>query len=322
MAGTSKGFIDFEDLLPRLEIKLLMDNDKEVITLDSLRNNSTLLEFQNLEADIDCEANLVVHEGIVNIPEAPRVKVIDPRCLRNDVVPVMAAREEVIKSHNPPLFATDPRTVEEDVSVPMLPIEEGASVCRAMDPVGAYLEHFLHGNNTESTRDDDVSALEVNFDLSTTGIASKDFGGMKSFKPLALIKPTTASDVAHAVKLAAQTSYLTVAARGNGHSINGQAMANKGLVLDMRAMENQYFQLLYLDGSPYVDVSGGALWEDVLKRCVLQFGLAPRSWTDYLSLTVGGTLSNAGISGQTFRYGPQTSNVTELEVVNGKGDTL
>uniref|UniRef100_A0A9I9E0X3 Uncharacterized protein n=1 Tax=Cucumis melo TaxID=3656 RepID=A0A9I9E0X3_CUCME len=29
------------------------------------------------------------------------------------------------------------------------------------------------------------------------------------------------------------------------------------------------------------------------------------SRTDYLYITVGGTLSNAGISGQSFRYGPQ-----------------
>ncbi|CAL0322681.1 unnamed protein product [Lupinus luteus] len=186
----------------------------------------------------------------------------------------------------------------------------------------AYIEHFVHGNDTESKPDDDVSGLAANFDSGTTGIASKDFGGMKSFKPLALIMPSTTLDVSQAVKAAARTSHLTVAARGNGHSINGQAMADKGLVLGMRAMEDHYFELIWLDGTPYVDVSGGALWEDVLKRCVLQFGLAPRSWTDYLSLTVGGTLSNAGVSGQAFRYGPQTSNVTELEVVNGKGDTL
>ena len=31
--------------------------------------------------------------------------------------------------------------------------------------------------------------------------------------------------------------------------------------------------------------------------CVTTFGLVPRLWTDYLSLTVGGILSNAGISG-------------------------
>ncbi|KAE8714048.1 Cytokinin dehydrogenase 7 [Hibiscus syriacus] len=35
----------------------------------------------------------------------------------------------------------------------------------------------------------------------------------------------------------------------------------------------------------------------------------------------GGTLSNAGVSGQAFRYGPQTSNVTELEVITGKKAT-
>lgn len=90
----------------------------------------------------------------------------------------------------------------------------------------------------------------------------------------------------------------------------------------MRALAEEPFQLLWLNGLPYVDVSGGALWEEVLKRCVSQFDLAPRSWTDYLGLTVGGTLSNAGVSGQSFRYGPQTSNVTELEIVTGKGDTL
>lgn len=189
----------------------------------------------------------------------------------------------------------------------------------------AYLEHFVHGNDTESRPDDDdvVAGLSkaLNLQVGPTVIASKDFGGMKSVKPLALIRPYSADDIARVVKAAAKSPNLTVAARGNGHSINGQAMADQGLVLDMRSME-ETFQVQWIDGSPYVDVSGGALWEDVLKRCVEEFRLAPRSWTDYLSLTVGGTLSYAGLSGQAFRYGPQTSNVTELEVVTGKGETL
>ncbi|KAI3464904.1 hypothetical protein Pfo_021567 [Paulownia fortunei] len=69
----------------------------------------------------------------------------------------------------------------------------------------------------------------------------------------------------------------------------------------------------------YVDVWGGELWIDVL-RSTLEYGLAPKSWTDYLYLSVGGTLSNAGISGQAFNHGPQISNVYELEVVTGKGE--
>lgn len=186
----------------------------------------------------------------------------------------------------------------------------------------AYLEHFVHGNDTESMPNDDVSALDGAFHFGATAGAGKDFGGMKSAKPLAVIRPAVAGDVARAVKAAARKANLTVAARGNGHSINGQAMAENGLVLDMRAMEDQFTLLSLDDGSLYVDVSGGALWEEVLKRCVSEFRLAPRSWTDYLGLTVGGTLSNGGVSGQSFRYGPQTANVTELEVVTGKGETL
>ncbi|KAF2323791.1 hypothetical protein GH714_036940 [Hevea brasiliensis] len=72
---------------------------------------------------------------------------------------------------------------------------------------------------------------------------------------------------------------------------------------------------------PYVDVSGGELWINILHES-LKYGLAPKSWTDYLYLTVGGTLSNAGISGQAFQHGPQISNVYQLEVVTGKGEIV
>ncbi|KAL9349229.1 hypothetical protein Peur_056484 [Populus x canadensis] len=78
---------------------------------------------------------------------------------------------------------------------------------------------------------------------------------------------------------------------------------------------------VYTGNNPYVDASGGELWIDILREC-LEYGLAPKSWTDYLHLTVGGTLSNAGVSGQAFRHGPQISNVHQMEVVTGKGEVL
>ncbi|KAE8674385.1 Cytokinin dehydrogenase 7 [Hibiscus syriacus] len=191
----------------------------------------------------------------------------------------------------------------------------------------ACLGRIVHDTDAESIPDDDVSTISQSLDLQGTiesggiaGLAGKDFGGIYSVNPLVLIKPSGSEDIARVVKAASRTSHVTVAARGNGHSINGQAMADGGLVIDMRSTEDNHFKLLTIDGSPYIDISGGALWEDVLKRCVSMFRLAPQSWTDYLSLTVGGTLSNAGVSGQAFRYGPQTSNVTELEIVTGKGE--
>ncbi|KAL6645974.1 hypothetical protein ACP70R_017582 [Stipagrostis hirtigluma subsp. patula] len=154
--------------------------------------------------------------------------------------------------------------------------------------------------------------------------AARDFGGLVSVRPAAVVRPASADDVAKAIRAAALTAHLTVAARGNGHSVGGQAMAEGGLVLDMRALalsRRAPMQLVRAPGgAALADVPGGALWEEVLHWAVKNHGLAPASWTDYLRLTVGGTLSNGGVSGQSFRYGPQVSNVAELEVVTGDGE--
>lgn len=186
----------------------------------------------------------------------------------------------------------------------------------------AYLEHLVQENDVESRPDNYDMGIKGTIDYKSTDFAAKDFGGMLAGKPLAVVRPSGADDITRVIKFASRKENLTVAARGNGHSINGQAMADKGLVIDMRSIEDEITEVGSNGASYAVDVNGGALWEDVLKRCVKGLGLAPRSWTDYLGLTVGGTLSNAGVSGQTFRYGPQTSNVTELEVITGKGDKI
>ncbi|KAM2977547.1 hypothetical protein FF2_014473 [Malus domestica] len=61
----------------------------------------------------------------------------------------------------------------------------------------------------------------------------RDFGGIKSFPPLAFIRSTNTDDMVRVVKAATRSSNLTVAAWGNGHSINGKAMADGCLILDM-----------------------------------------------------------------------------------------
>lgn len=189
----------------------------------------------------------------------------------------------------------------------------------------ACLERFVPENEVESREAVEASVMCKTLDLQGTiespAAADRDFGGLYSRRPLAVIRPSGADDVARVIAASLSTT-LTVAARGNGHSINGQAMVDRGLIINMRSTENNHFKLRKINDSTYVDVSGGALWEDVLKRCVEEYGMAPRSWTDYLGLTVGGTLSNAGVSGQTFRYGPQTANIAELEVVTGRGEVV
>ncbi|KAJ6316754.1 hypothetical protein OIU78_019937 [Salix suchowensis] len=116
------------------------------------------------------------------------------------------------------------------------------------------------------------------------------------------------------------TSQLTVAARGHSHSLQGQAQAHQGVVINMESLQGPEMQI-HTGELPYVDASGGDLWINILHE-TLKHGLAPKSWTDYLHLTVGGTLSNAGISGQAFKHGPQINNIYQLEVVTGKGEVV
>ncbi|XP_058727779.1 cytokinin dehydrogenase 3-like [Vicia villosa] len=165
--------------------------------------------------------------------------------------------------------------------------------------------------------------------------ASSDYGNLVHDSPAAVFRPTTVNDIATLIKLSFNSSVpFRIAARGQGHSTRGQAMARDGVVVDMKGLrergdvKNNIKMKNGNDGIKvfgdakvgyYVDVGGEQLWIDVLYE-TLEYGLAPVSWTDYLYLTVGGTLSNAGISGQTFRYGPQISTVHQLDVVTGKGE--
>lgn len=170
------------------------------------------------------------------------------------------------------------------------------------------------------------TATKIHFDPEAIRIASSDFGKMVQETPVAVLSPSTVSDIADMIKLSYNSSApFNIAARGRGHSVRGQAMSRNGIVVDMSALSNINRRSVNVSWSPalghYADVGGEQLWIDVL-RTTLEHGLAPVSWTDYLYLTVGGTLSNAGISGQSFRYGPQISKVHEMDVITGKGELM
>ncbi|XP_078162099.1 cytokinin dehydrogenase 3-like [Carex rostrata] len=159
--------------------------------------------------------------------------------------------------------------------------------------------------------------------LQTTYESSRDFGRIVFNTPAAVLRPQSKTDISLLLSSlsASSLSRVTVSARGAGHSIHGQAQAVDGIVVEMESLPLE-MDIHNREGKneiSFMDVSSGALWIEVLKES-LKFGLAPRSWTDYLHLTVGGTLSNAGISGQTFKFGPQISNVLQLEVVTGQGE--
>ncbi|KAK2977395.1 hypothetical protein RJ640_007681 [Escallonia rubra] len=171
-------------------------------------------------------------------------------------------------------------------------------------------------------------AARLRFDHDATKIASTDFGNLSHQIPAAVLNPSSVKDIVDLTKFSYNCSVpFSIAARGHAHSVRGQAMAYNGVVVNMTSLNDHY-----RNGSgvriswsaslgSYADVGGEQLWIDVL-NATLEHGLAPVSWTDYLYLTVGGTLSNAGISGQAFHYGPQINNVHELDVITGRGEFL
>jgi len=109
---------------------------------------------------------------------------------------------------------------------------------------------------------------------------------------------------------------LKVAARGQGHSTYGRAMAFGGIVIDVGAMNS--VRLIEPDR---VVVDAGATWQEVVAAALAR-GLTPPVLTNYLGLSVGGTLAVGGIGGATSRHGMQTDNVLALEVVTGDGREL
>ncbi|WOL03001.1 cytokinin dehydrogenase 6-like [Canna indica] len=165
----------------------------------------------------------------------------------------------------------------------------------------------------------------ISVDPESLDRASTDFGMLARAVPAAVLRPSSDRDIAALVEFSYSSARpFSVAARGHGHSVRGQALAADGVVVEMASLRGgggggERIRVCRELG--YVDAGGEELWIDVLEE-TMKHGLAPRSWTDYLYLTVGGTLSNAGLSGQSFLYGPQISNVYQLDVVTGTGQIV
>ncbi|KAF0934154.1 hypothetical protein E2562_023417 [Oryza meyeriana var. granulata] len=172
-------------------------------------------------------------------------------------------------------------------------------------------------------------ASKLRVDRNSTARASSDFGRIVAAAPEAVLHPAMPADIAELVRFSASSpSPFPVAPRGQGHSARGQSLAPGGVVVDMRALAAEgsgrrggRVNVSVGGAAPYVDAGGEQLWANVL-RATLKHGLSPRVWTDYLHITVAGTLSNAGIGGQAFRHGPQIANVLELDVITGMGEMV
>ena len=145
--------------------------------------------------------------------------------------------------------------------------------------------------------------------------AADDYGHIVHRKPIAVLRPGSVRDIATIIKFANHHG-LKVATRGQGHSTFGQAQAGSGVVIDSRTLAT-----IHRIGTGHAVVDAGVQWLDLIKA-TLAAGQTPPVATDYLGLSIGGTLSLGGIGGATSHHGLLVDNVLALEVVTGTGEIV
>lgn len=178
---------------------------------------------------------------------------------------------------------------------------------------------------TERPRDDARSPFdgvppldgELLTDPASRAAAADDYGHVVHRTPAAVLRPGSVADIVAMVRFCAKHR-IPVAPRGQGHATNGQGQVAGGLVI---ATSTPALSRITSVGAGTVTVGAGARWSEVAKA-TLEHGLTPPVFTDYLELSVGGTVSVGGLGGQTHRHGAQADTVTELQVVTGAGEPV
>jgi cytokinin dehydrogenase len=146
------------------------------------------------------------------------------------------------------------------------------------------------------------------------GSYARDFGGMVQRVPGCVLRPRSVSDVLTALRVATEHD-LPLTPRGAGHSQSGQGLG-AGILLDMVRLDDIAFV-----GTGSVEVGGGAVWRAVVDATFARAQI-PVGLTHALDPTVAGTLSVAGVGGESFRVGPQVDNVLYFDVALARGEVV
>ncbi|WP_265445333.1 FAD-binding protein [Flexivirga meconopsidis] len=152
---------------------------------------------------------------------------------------------------------------------------------------------------------------------------SHDFGGMRTARPYAVLTPAGADDIAAMIRFA-RNRRISVAMNGQSgetgllesHSCLGQALTAGGVQINSRGLRT-----VHSVNTRVADVDAGVTWAE-LATAAAKVGARVPALTDYLHLSIGGTVSVGGIGGGVQRFGLQSDLVTWVEVVTGTGSIV
>ncbi|MFL6547171.1 MAG: FAD-binding oxidoreductase [Povalibacter sp.] len=145
--------------------------------------------------------------------------------------------------------------------------------------------------------------------------ARRAWNGAFDRHPALIARCSGPADVMEAVKFAA-ANQLLLSVRGGGHSLSGQSVCDKGLMIDLSQMNSARVDPM----RRIATVEGGALL-GALDREALAHGLA----------TTAGTVSHTGVGGLTLgggfgrlgrRFGLACDNVRAIDVITADGKFL
>ncbi|GHF67924.1 hypothetical protein GCM10018790_52400 [Kitasatospora xanthocidica] len=157
----------------------------------------------------------------------------------------------------------------------------------------------------------------------TRAAFAQDFGRLTTTTPYAVLNPACAQDIATVITYARRNN-LKVAMNGqsgNGgelesHSNYGQAGVQGGIAVNARSLNR-----IHAITPTNATVDAGVTWAQLTDAALTQ-GLTPPCLTDYLHLSIGGTISVGGIGSTVHKYGLQADTVEAIEIVTGTGRVL
>src|SRR5579875_410876 len=161
-----------------------------------------------------------------------------------------------------------------------------------------------------SLRGELILSQDKDYDL-----ARKVWNGMIDKRPAAIVRCADVSDVIRSIKFAMENN-LTIAVRGGGHNVAGNAVCDGGLVIDFSRMKSVRVDL----ASGTARAEPGTTWGE-FDRETQQFGLA----------TTGGLVSSTGIAGFALgggigwlvrKYGSTCDNLVSADVVKANGELV